>query len=174
MNETKSAFERTTLNINSVLRFDFPRLVRSVRTQLKSDADLWFRFYCPWFSNEVIEFIERFFTLGCFATTLTKLQFALLYTILFHSRFLFLFTTKHAEILPAFYAIRHNNFLIASLRPPNGKIDSTKRSIKRAYIDRSYETRCILDPSQNLHHFEFLESCPMTISKYKHRKCIIV
>lgn len=40
MNETEFAFERTTLNINFVLRFDFPRLVRSVRTQLKSDADL--------------------------------------------------------------------------------------------------------------------------------------
>lgn len=160
MNETEFAFERTTLNINSVLRFDFPRLVRSVRTQLKSDADLSFRFYCPWFSNEVIEFIERFFTLGYFATTLSKLQFALSYTILFHSRFLFLFATKHAEILPAFYAIRHNNFPIVSLwhHPSNGKINSTKRSIKRAYIDRSYETHCILDPSENLHHFEFLLS----------------
>lgn len=55
-----------------------------------------------------------------------------------------------------------------TIRPSNGKIDS----IKHEYIDRSYETRCILDPSGNLHHFEFLESCP--ISKYKHRKRIIV
>ena len=61
-----------------------------------------------------------------------------------------------------------------TIRPPNGKIDSTKRSIKRAYMDRSYETRCILDPSENLQHFQFLESCPMMMTKYKRRKCIIV